>query len=155
MSQTIDWTPNRLLVSWGCNQRGRLQTPGLGKGGNGNSATTDDESQAAYYVEHTEGFTKALPVLRHIYSDMAPIESFRLTMPGEVLNYALIKRGWGMLLGQPRNRIPILVHHEFISMLADRCRVEPFRVIRALDDSESREMVTQRIEISLRGLQTR
>ena len=127
-----DWTPHFLLEAWGLRTFGALTTPY--KLATGNRAITDDESQAAWYVEHTDGFERAKDVLVWRYQRGQELEDFPVRQPGETLARALLRRCWGHLLGRAPYRIAPLIHEEFLVSLSDRVLREPFRPIRVEDE---------------------
>ena len=133
-----EWTPRWLVEAWGLRAYGALTTPW--KLSTGNRAITDDESQAAWYVEHTEGFEKAKEVLVWKYQRCRELADFPVRGPGETLARALLRRCWGGLLGRHSYQVARLIHDEFMDSLADRVGREPFRPIRVDDKTDACEV---------------
>ena len=129
-----EWTPAWLLEAWGLRAFGALTSPY--KISTGGAACSDDESQAAWYVEHTPGFDQAREVLIWRYQRCRELIDFPIRQPGETLVRALLRRSWGGMLGRPAYQIAQSIHDEFLNRLAERVRVEPFRPIRVRDEEE-------------------
>ncbi len=130
-----EWSPGWLLEAWGLRAFGALTTPW--KLSTGGVAVSDDESQAAWYVEHTPGFDKAREVLIWRYQRCGELRDFPLRAPGETLVRGLLRRCWGEMLGRPPYQIAQAIHDAFFDSLADRVRREPFVPIRAgVEESE-------------------
>src|SRR5258708_4605237 len=93
MSQKeLDWSPEWLLEAWGLRTFGALTTPW--KLATGGKAVSDDESQAVWYVEHTDGFDRARDVLVWKYKRCGALVDFPIREPGETLVRALLRRCW-------------------------------------------------------------
>ena len=96
-----EWPVEWLLEAWGLRAFGALTTPW--KAATGGRAISDDESQAARYVEATPGFDRTREVLSWRYQRFGAFEEFPLRLPGESLGRALLRRAWGdMLRRRPR-----------------------------------------------------
>jgi transposase len=127
-----DWTPQNLLEAWGLRAFGALTNPY--KLSTGNRALTDDESQAAWYVENTVGFERAKEVLIWRYRRGEALADFPIRQPGETLARGLLRRCWGDMLGRTPYRIAQTIHDEFFDLLSDRVVREPFRPVRVVDE---------------------
>ena len=138
-----DWTPERLLQAWGTAQHGRLLTPGP-RVSKGAAAGSDDEKQAAWYVEHVAGFSVARPILSWVYSEYQPITAFRLQGPGETILRALLRLGWAQYCNRTSRAIPCWVHDDFYRALVEAERASPFCPVREADDDETVEQVRAR-----------
>ncbi len=117
---------------------GALTTPW--KVSTGGFAATDDESQAAWYVETTLGFEKAKEVLVWRYQRCRELIDFPISGPGEGLVRALLRRSWGDMLGRKPYQIARGIHDEFFEALTVRIQEQPFRPIRAEEPEDSLEM---------------
>jgi len=138
MSQKdCEWSPVWLLEAWGLRAFGALTTPW--KLSTGGRAVSDDESQAAWYVEHTDGFDRAREVLVWKYQRYHDLVDFPIRGPGETLVRALLRRSWGGMLGRPPYRVAQAIHDEFMNSLTERTLREPFRPIRATEEEDSLE----------------
>ena len=129
-----EWSSEWLLEAWGLRAFGALTTPW--KVSTGGKAISDDESQAAWYVERTEGFERASEVLAWKYRRCGELLDFPIREPGETLVRALLRRSWGDMLGRPPYRVAQSIHDEFMQKLADRVRREPFRPLRIVEEDE-------------------
>ena len=91
----------------------------------GGEAMMDDDLRLVAYIESTPGFERAAPVLRHRYSNGMPLESFRIQLPGENRDRALLRLGWFDL--RPFRDAAVLsrVNNEFECALAKRLRECP------------------------------
>ena len=133
MSQKqIEWSPGWLLEAWGLRAFGPLTTPW--KLSTGAQASSDDESQAAWYVENTDGYERAREVLVWKYQRCRELVDFPIRAPGETLVRALLRRSWGGMLGRPPYQVAQAIHDEFIRSLEDRVRRQPFRPIRFVEE---------------------
>jgi hypothetical protein len=119
-----DWTPARLLETWGLYQ-GKEMYDGLSTK-EGDSDCFSDEQQAAKYVEATPGFMEASHVLQYRYVALKDLRYYRAADPGMDYNSALIRRKWGYCLGYPPALTGHMVHQRFVDALADRVRSQPF-----------------------------
>lgn len=136
-----DWTPQWLMEAWGLRAFGALTTPW--KLSTGGRAVSDDESQAAWYVEHTPGFDFAREVLVWRYQRCRDLVDFPVREPGETLIRALLRRSWGGLIGKRPYQIAREVHDAFMAELADRVSREPFRPIRPEDEEDATELAAR------------
>jgi len=132
-----EWSPKWLLEAWGLRTFGALTTPW--KLSTGGKAVSDDESQAAWYVEHTDGFDRAKDVLVWKYSRCRELVYFPIREPGETLVRALLRRSWGGMLGRPPYQVAWAIHDEFVANLTDRVLRDPFRPIRAIEEEDAME----------------
>jgi hypothetical protein len=132
------WSPRWLVEAWGLRAFGALTTPW--KLATGRRAISDDESQAAWYVEHTEGFERAKEVLIWRYQRCQELHEFPLREPGESLVRALLRRSWGNLLGRPQYQVAREIHDEFMELLADRVNREPFQPIRPEAEADADDL---------------
>ncbi len=132
------WTPEWLMEAWGLRTFGALTTPW--KLSTGGKAISDDESQAAWYVEHTDGFDRAKEVLAWKYSRCRDLVDFPIREPGETLVRALLRRCWGGMLGWAPYRIAPAIHDEFMASLTNRVLREPFVPIRAAEAEDPLEI---------------
>jgi len=137
-NQEIEWTPEWLLEAWGLRAFGALTSPW--KVATGGVAVSDDESQAAWYVEHTDGFERAQDVLVWKYQRCRELVDFPIREPGETLVRALLRRSWGGMLGRPPYQVARAIHDEFVANLSERVQREPFRPIRAIELEDTLEM---------------
>jgi len=137
-NKVSEWSPAWLLEAWGLRTFGALTTPW--KLSTGGRAVSDDESQAAWYVEHTDGFDRAREVLVWKYQRCRELVDFPIREPGETLVRALLRRSWGGMLGRPPYQVAQTIHDEFVSALAERVRCDPFRPIRAVEAEDPLEM---------------
>jgi len=137
------WTVHEILTGWGVHKTGRLTNP-TPNPSHGGEAGDDDETQAARYLEQTEGFIFAIPVLSHVYASMRPIESFRLCQPGETAMRAMLRLHWGFLLGESPKRVPMIVHNLFIRNLRERTKAEPFTPVRSIQTPTEWELDQRR-----------
>jgi hypothetical protein len=133
-----EWTAEWLLEAWGLRAFGALTTPW--KLSTGGRAVSDDESQAAWYVEHTDGFDRAREVLIWKYQRCRELVDFPIRQPGETLVRALLRRSWGGMLGRPAYQVASAIHDEFVSSLSARLLIEPFRPIRADEPEDALEI---------------
>lgn len=133
-----EWSPKWLLEAWGLRAFGALTTPW--KVLTGGTAISDDESQAAWYVEHTEGFERARDVLAWRYRFCRELVDFPVRDPGETLVRALLRRSWGAMLGRRPYQIARAIHDEFLDALVERVRREPFRPIRPVEIEDPIEL---------------
>lgn len=121
-------TASELLMIWGLYTAGGAMRMPLSKGGGGPSEE-DDEALAADYVQTCPGFQIALPVLRYRYVHAHPesdLPLFDPTMPGERLDEALLRLGWGDLQGAFKREIGPIVHQRFLNSLIDKTKAKPF-----------------------------
>jgi hypothetical protein len=132
-----EWSACWLLEAWGLRAFGALTTPW--KLSTGGKALSDDESQAAFYVEHTDGFERAREVLVWRYQRCRELADFPIRQPGETLVRALLRRSWGGMLGRPPYQIARTIHDEFVANLAARTLQEPFRPIRPIEPEDPLE----------------
>jgi len=133
-----DWSPCRLIEAWGLRAFGALTSPW--KVSRGGRALSDDESQAAWYVEQTEGFERAREVLVWKYQRGRFLQEFPIRQPGETLVRALLRRSWGGLIGRPQYQVAKEIHDEFMRSLTDRIIREPFRPIRTEEIPDADEL---------------
>jgi len=131
------WSPEWLLEAWGLRAFGALTTPW--KLSTGGKAISDDESQAAWYVEHTDGFDRAREVLAWRYRQCRELIDFPIRGPGETLVRALLRRSWGGMLGRPPYQVAQSIHDEFFAVLCERVAREPFRPIRPVEIEDPME----------------
>lgn len=91
----------------------------------GGGEGVDNELAIVAYVEATQGFQSARPVLAwvHIEAKGDP-HGFPMRGPGETLLKALLRRGWAKHLGT--KDIPAFVYFEFVRELARKLRENPF-----------------------------
>lgn len=138
------WSVSDILIAWGCHRSGKLTnpTPNPTHGGN---PEDDAEAQAAKYLEHTEGFVYALPVLTHVYAFMRPIESFRLCEPGETAIKAILRNQWGFLLGKNPKDSAVIVHRMFVRELRCRTICEPFVPVMQIEEVSAAELNARRL----------
>jgi hypothetical protein len=122
------WSAERILTAWGLRQLGPMRTPY--KVSTGGDASTDDEWQAMRFVERLEHFERAKPVLAHVYANGAPPETFRLREPGETKLKALLRFGWGFLIGRDEKDIPRLIEEGFRYSLREELKHRPFVPVR-------------------------
>lgn len=92
----------------------------------GGAAMLDDDLRLVDYVESTSGYARAAPVLKHIYSEGGTLAAFRLRLPGETREHALIRHGWFDLVGMRDAQIPSRIAGEFRRALARRLREQPY-----------------------------
>jgi hypothetical protein len=133
-----EWTAEWILEAWGLRAFGALTTPW--KLSTGGRAVSDDESQAAWYVEHTDGFDRAKEVLVWKYQRCRELVDFPIRGPGETLVRALLRRSWGGMLGRPPYQVAAAIHDEFVRGLSSRLLIEPFRPIRADEPEDPLEI---------------
>jgi len=133
-----EWPVEWLLEAWGLRAFGALTTPW--KAATGGRAISDDESQAAFYVEHTEGFERAREVLAWRYRQCGSLTDFPIREPGETLGRALIRRCWGDMLGRRPYQIATAIHDEFWVALSERVLREPFRPVRPAEAEDAIEV---------------
>ncbi len=137
------WTAEEILLGWGCHQRGALPNPTPNPKGGGNSGP-DDTKQAAKFMELTEGFEEAIPVLKWVYADMKLIESFPLRSPGETRMTALSRWHWAFALIVPDSHIPLVIHARFFDKLSNRLRQEDFIPNRSFEEISPWELEQRR-----------
>jgi len=136
-----DWSPRWLIEAWGLRAFGALTTPW--KLSTGGRAISDDESQAAWYVEHTAGFELAKEVLIWRYQRCRELYDFPVREPGETLVRALLRRSWGGLLGRPQYQVAQKIHDDFMSSLSERVSREPFRPIRPDTEPDADDLAAE------------
>lgn len=138
MAKDQDWTPERLLQVWSCRQFGSMSDPSR-VSGTGGKATTDDEQQASFYVEQTPGFNNCREVLSWVYCDFKDVRKFRPTEPGKILTVdQAFRKGWGFIeFGTPETLIGQTVLNHFMNALVERCRTQPFKVIRSIEEEQA------------------
>lgn len=120
------WTADEMLHAWGRVSSSAAKSGGLGSPG-GVANDLPDEDQAASFIKRVPGFSKAEPVLWHFYVKCQPLETFRVTDPGEWLQGALLRRGWDEWLHiRPVCNIPVIVHQEFREMLEALLKMAPW-----------------------------
>ena len=118
-----------MLEIWGLRVSGGSLKDPLGKS-TGGRAGIDDELALVMYVETTEGFSEARPVVAHVYADFLPISSYRYRQPGETRMRASIRHGQANLLleGWSDQRMAQKLHDDFMDSLIKRQKVQPFKV---------------------------
>jgi hypothetical protein len=126
------WNETTLLEAWGLRQTGGLRSPL--KVSTGGGSGSDDEAQAMRWVEAVPGFESARPVLAHVYVKGLPVESYIVRGPGEPLLRALLRHGWGELLGTPERKVARTVLVWFMRCVAVQLRAVPFEPVRELED---------------------
>jgi hypothetical protein len=128
------WSREELLQVWGLRIGGaslgnpvRLFNRGERLG---DVSGLDDEMQALMFVESTQGFLLSRPILRHVYCEYQPVHTFRLLLPGEGLQEALMRLGWLQVADWDHpSRLPHVVLDNFRATLDDRIRKTPFSPI--------------------------
>lgn len=116
-----------LLERWGLRVcGGTLKSPY--RVSTGGEEGVDDDLRLVAFVEATEGFSRAKPVLLHRFARGEAPESFTWRRPGEDFRRALIRLGWFDMVGLPERRVARKVLEEFEDRLANRVRGEPFYV---------------------------
>jgi hypothetical protein len=120
------WTPKELLTAWGT-VHSQEPSIGLSRSTSLKADASSDEMQAAGYVESTDGYHMAEPVLIHVHARCLRVEAFAITKPGEALLPAMINLGWMEFWEiRPARLIPGAVLARFEQWLAERCKAEPF-----------------------------
>ena len=122
-------TPLGMLEIWGLRVSGGSLKDPLAKS-TGGRAGIDDELALAMYVETTECFSEARPVLAHVYAAFLPIASYRYRQPGETRMRAAIRHGQANLLLDRWSdaRMTQKLHDDFMDALIKRHRNQPFKV---------------------------
>lgn len=133
------WSAARMLEAWGLRTSGgSLRNPlKLSTGGSGGC---DEEWQAMRYVEAVKGYERSLPVLRWVYVQGQPIETFRLRGPGEPLMRALVRNEWASYIDFPAGNIPDAVLSDFIDNLEKALARRPFTPIHEPEEEDA-EMI--------------
>jgi hypothetical protein len=121
-----DLSLDEMLERWGLRVIGGTLKNPL-RTSTGGEAVLDDDLFLVAYVEGTEGFERAGPVLRHRYSAGLGLDRFRVRLPGESLTRALLRFGWFDLREVPERKIPERVLDEFRTALAARMAADPYR----------------------------
>jgi ABC-type dipeptide/oligopeptide/nickel transport system permease subunit len=93
----------------------------------GGESGLDDDLRIVDYVESTPGFLRAVPVLKHVFSEGLSVSSFQVRRPGESLSRALVRLGWFDLARIAEGRIAQRILDEFVEALEVRLSKQPFR----------------------------
>jgi hypothetical protein len=120
-----DFDVDEMLERWGLRiVGGTLKSPL--RVSTGGEAMLDDDLRLVDYVESTSGYDRAAPVLKHIYSEGRTFGEFRLRLPGETREHALLRWGWFDLVGLRDAVIPARIDLEFRRELRRRLREQPY-----------------------------
>lgn len=119
-------TAHEALEIWGLRvSGGSLKSPGMRERING-SESVDDELALMRYVESTDGFFEARPVLLHKFANGLPIETFQMRGPGETRFLALHRLRWLPYVDEADRDIPQQVVDDFTWSLDRRLIDHPF-----------------------------
>jgi hypothetical protein len=137
-------TPLGMLEIWGLRVSGASLKDPLAKS-TGGRAGIDDELALAMYVEATDGFQEARPVLAHVYSRFLPVSGYRYREPGETRLRASIRHGQAnlMLEGWTDTAMAQKLHDTFMDLLIKRQREQPFKVPARPEEVTVEQIVAQ------------
>lgn len=116
-----------LLERWGLRIVGGPLRSSL-KVSTGGESGIDDDLRIVDYVESTPGFMRAVPVLKHVFSEGLSVSSFRVRRPGEPLSRALVRQGWFDLARIAEGRIARRILDEYLDELEVRLSNQPLRL---------------------------
>jgi len=149
MSPLEKLTPLAMLEIWGLRvSGGSLKNPLMKS--TGNPAGIDDEMALALYVENTEGFEQAKPVLTHVYARFLPISSYRYREPGETRLRAAMRHGQAsdMLDGKTDPQLSQKLHDVFMDHLIQKVKQHPFK-LPPRPEEETAEQIVRGVEADL------
>jgi len=128
-----------MLEWWGLRESGgSLKNPV--KKSTGGDPAEDDEKAAMVFVQTTQFFRVARPILAHVHIEGKQLDEFVIRMPGERLKQSLLRLGWWQLCGVREERIADCLYEGFYEVLTNRLEFEgfipPSKLPRLIDEHE-------------------
>lgn len=94
----------------------------------GGTEGIDEAAIIMRWVEETKGFSKAKPVLIHVYGRGRLLEDFSIGTGGFGYLNCLYENGWGMFFRLPKRNVPRAVLNEFLVALELRMKIDPYNI---------------------------